>query len=343
MSGDAKKSPVAPSSPFERTVAMEPTDAPPRRNTAVLTPEAQTQGAAVAAQIPQNAPTQAHYVAAAAVPPSAVPTPPSASSGVHPRASTLVMEPGQAAAAAAKPPPAPTFGAPPPAPAPRKNPLDGMSFTGTAIVDDNDEVRRARERLRIGDARATQLGVARLSAATEAPTSTRAPFRITPPSPDSERESRPTLPPWMETPAVKATPMRHPLERTQETSPMADVFEKIVPGLAPTPLGQEVWQPPPAAAKPPAAETPPSPVPAIAAPALKEDAYRPAGTPIVAPAPPPPAAEAEAGAPAASPWGRDLPTEEPTFESAKPYKPEAPKVAERKSVTGGLYSKFGKK
>lgn len=336
MSGDAKKSPGgAPSSPFERTVAIEPTAAPSpeRRNTAVLTPEAQVQGAAVAAQIPPNAATQAHYVA-----PPAPPTP--ASSGVHPRSSTLVMEP-----AAPSPPAAPTFGAPPPAPAIRKNPLEGMSFTGTAVVDASDEVKRARERLRIGDARATQLGAARLSAAAEPPTSTRAPFRITPPSPESDRESRPTLPPWMETSAVKAAPMRHPLERTQETSPMADVFEKVVPGLAPTPAGQEVWQPPARAEKvggaAAAEETLPSPI--AAPPAVKDDAYRPAGTPIVAPPPPPVAVPGDAAGPAPSPWGRDLPVAEPTFDSAKPYKPEAPKVQERKSVTGGLYSKFGKK
>lgn len=314
MSGEAKKpAGSAAPSPFERTVTLDPDAPPPRRTTAVLTPEAQVMGAS-ALPLPE-----AH----------ALPVTPStpSSSGVHPRGSTLVIEPKPSAV-----PSAPTFGAPPPAPPARKNPLEGMSFTGTAVVDDDPEVRRARERLRIGDARATQLGMARLSAATEAPTSTRAPFRITPPSPESDRESRPTLPPWMEAPQVKATPMRHPLERTQETSPLADVFEKVVPGLAPTPSGEEVWRPPPPAPGQAAGETLTSPVAAPRPPAVRDDAYRPAGTPIVGP---PPGAD-----PSASPYGRDLPLEPPP-EAPAARPPEPPR--ERKSVTAGLYSKFGKK
>ncbi|MFO0619634.1 MAG: hypothetical protein U0414_44030 [Polyangiaceae bacterium] len=326
MTADPKKSApgsVSPSSsspsaphPFERTVTLDPAQAsqPPRRSTAVLTPEEQAAGAARAAQAN-----------------------PVSSSGIHPRAGTLVIEnavPPPAPGGPSVAPSAPTFGAPPPA-APRKSPLEGMSFTGTAVVDASDEVRRARERLRIGDARATQLGVARLSAAHEAPTSTRAPFRITPPSPESDRESRPTLPPWMETPTTNPVQVRHPLERTQEASPSADVFEKIVPGLAPTPHGQEVWQPPP---KPDPGGTLPSPIAAPPPPpAIKEDAYRPAGTPIVAePASPPPLG--------ASPYRADpSPEELGTAAALAPTKAEAPKAPERKSVTGGLYSKFGKK
>lgn len=370
MTADPKKSQpgtVAPS-PFERTMALDPGDPTASRErhvTEVLTVDAQVAGAERSAQIPPSAPAQAH------VPPSNAPTP--SASGVHPRThGTLVMEPlaGQSApptTPTASPPAALAFGAaptfgPPPAPnaaGARKNPLEGMSLTGTAVVEVNDEVVRARERLRIGDARATQLGVARLSAASEPPTSTRAPFRITPPSPSSERESRPTLPPWLEQPAVAAPRMRHPLERTQETSPMADVFEKIVPGMAPTPRGEEVWQPAPKT------EEQLSPDDTLTSPrrallqAVADEAYRPAGTPIVGPSvaadPVHPGqsaaapATSEPNAPAASPYGRDLPAEElaavhsPYGAATAPTKAEPPRAPERKSVSGGLYSKFGKK